>query len=81
MIDSNGNVVRSVTVKASADRAFEAFTAEMTAWWPPAHHIGTTPIQEIVIEPFTGGRWFGTRTAARPRPAWWPSGTRRAGSS
>ena len=49
---------REITVPVGRRRAFEVFTAEMTSWWPPAHHIGSAPIQDIVIEPRTGGRWF-----------------------
>jgi uncharacterized protein YndB with AHSA1/START domain len=49
---------RGVTVEVDQQRAFDIFTAEMTSWWPAEHHIGSAPIQEIVIEPRTGGRWY-----------------------
>jgi Activator of Hsp90 ATPase homolog 1-like protein len=49
---------REVVVDVGQARAFEVFTAEMTAWWPPEHHIGSAPIQEIVVEPLSGGRWY-----------------------
>jgi uncharacterized protein YndB with AHSA1/START domain len=68
---------REVTVDVSRVRAFEIFTADMTSWWPPAHHIGSAPIAEIVVEPFVGGRWFtrhedGTETSTGKVTAWDP---------
>jgi uncharacterized protein YndB with AHSA1/START domain len=51
-------IQREVVVDVPPDRAFEIFTAEMTSWWRPEHHIGSAPIAEMVIEPRAGGRWF-----------------------
>jgi uncharacterized protein YndB with AHSA1/START domain len=60
-------------------RAFEIFTADMTSWWPPAHHIGSAPIAEIVVEPHEGGRWFtrhedGSETSTGVVAVWDPPG-------
>jgi hypothetical protein len=68
---------REVVVDASQQRAFEVFTARMTDWWPPEHHIGSAPIEEIVIEPREGGRWYtrhedGTETSTGYVRAWEP---------
>jgi uncharacterized protein YndB with AHSA1/START domain len=49
---------RGITVDVDQARAFDIFTTDMTSWWPAEHHIGSAPIQEIVIEPRSGGRWF-----------------------
>ena len=50
---------RSVTVKATPERAFDVFTAGFSTWWPlESHHIGKTMATEAIIEPFAGGRWF-----------------------
>jgi uncharacterized protein YndB with AHSA1/START domain len=38
--------------------AFRTLTQKMATWWPASHHIGSTPFEEIVVEPFAGGRWF-----------------------
>jgi DNA-binding transcriptional ArsR family regulator/uncharacterized protein YndB with AHSA1/START domain len=70
---------REVVVDVDQTAAFEIFTADMTSWWPPAHHIGSAPIQEIVIEPRVGGRWFtrhedGTETDTGIVTAWEPPG-------
>lgn len=68
---------REVTVDVGRTRAFEIFTTEMTSWWPPAHHIGSAPIAEIIVEPFEGGRWFtrhedGTETFTGAVTVWQP---------
>jgi uncharacterized protein YndB with AHSA1/START domain len=51
-------VRKSVIVKATPEHAFEVFTARIDCWWPKTHGIGATPIQESIIEPFVGGRWY-----------------------
>jgi uncharacterized protein YndB with AHSA1/START domain len=51
-------VRRSVTVRSPQARAFEVFTTRIGAWWPPTHHISTTPFRDIVLEPRAGGRWY-----------------------
>lgn len=53
-------VRKSLTVKASPQRAFEVFTAGFASWWPPTHHIGASPMKTAVIEPRVGGRWYET---------------------
>lgn len=53
------SVEKSIYVNAAPARAFEVFTARMTAWWPLAtHHIGKADASAAVIEPFAGGRWY-----------------------
>jgi uncharacterized protein YndB with AHSA1/START domain len=51
-------VKKSVTVKASPQRAFEIFTAGMTRWWPATHTILKVAPREHIIEPRVGGRWY-----------------------
>jgi uncharacterized protein YndB with AHSA1/START domain len=52
-------ITKSVLVAASAERAFQVFTEEMSTWWPlRSHHIGKVDAERVVIEPFVGGRWF-----------------------
>jgi uncharacterized protein YndB with AHSA1/START domain len=52
-------VKKSITVNASAKRAFDVFTKDMTSWWPLlTHHISTVAAKEAVLEPFVKGRWF-----------------------
>jgi uncharacterized protein YndB with AHSA1/START domain len=77
MIETIEAIRREVVVEVGRERAFELFTADMTSWWPPAHHIGSAPIEQIVIEPRTGGRWYtrhtdGTETYTGVVTAWEP---------
>jgi uncharacterized protein YndB with AHSA1/START domain len=77
MIQAGESIRRQVVVDCSQQRAFEVFTAEMTSWWPKAHHIGSAPIEEIVIEPREGGRWYtrhtdGSETSTGYVAAWEP---------
>ena len=51
-------IVKTVEVRCDRQRAFELFCGRMSEWWPPAHHIGGSPIKSVVIEPRVGGRWF-----------------------
>jgi uncharacterized protein YndB with AHSA1/START domain len=52
-------VRQEVRVAVPPARAFAAFTAEFSAWWPlDSHHIGEVAATEVVIEPHAGGRWF-----------------------
>jgi uncharacterized protein YndB with AHSA1/START domain len=77
MIETVEAIRREVVVELGQARAFELFTADMTSWWPSAHHIGSAPIQEIVVEPWSGGRWYtkhqdGTETSTGFVTAWDP---------
>jgi uncharacterized protein YndB with AHSA1/START domain len=49
---------QSVLVKAAPDRAFAVFTAGMGRWWRPEHHLGKTPLKDVVLEPKPSGRWY-----------------------
>jgi len=51
-------VRKSILVKVPPDVAFHVFTAEMTRWWHPDHHIGKSPLKAAVVEPRAGGRWY-----------------------
>ena len=51
-------VRKSIRVGAPADRAFEVFTAGIGRWWPKSHKIGKAELDEPVIEPREGGRWY-----------------------
>ena len=77
MIGAIESIRRQIVVPASRQRAFEVFTEGMTGWWPSDHHIGTAPIEEVVVEPREGGRWYtrhtdGSETSTGFVAAWEP---------
>ena len=51
-------VRREVTVNVAPERAFAFFTEHFDAWWPRTHHIGAADLQEAIVEPRQGGRWY-----------------------
>jgi uncharacterized protein YndB with AHSA1/START domain len=51
-------VRKTVTVKASQERAFRVFTEGFDSWWPRDHHIGKSPMKRALIEGFVGGRCY-----------------------
>jgi uncharacterized protein YndB with AHSA1/START domain len=55
-------VRKKITVNAPIETAFEVFTTGMGTWWNPAHHIGEGELEDVVIEPRDGGRWYETTT-------------------
>lgn len=56
--ETTASVKRSLLVGVPIDRAFRVLTEKMGTWWPSTHHIGKNPFAEVVVEPFSGGRWF-----------------------
>lgn len=58
----SARVLVALRVKASPERAFEAFTAEIAAWWRPNEEFRFTPRSPGVLsfEPFEGGRFLET---------------------
>lgn len=48
-------VRKRISVRASAPRAFRVFTEEMDSWWPRTHHIGNSPMKQVVLEGRPGG--------------------------
>jgi uncharacterized protein YndB with AHSA1/START domain len=51
-------VRKRIRVNTAPARAFDIFTAGMRCWWRPDYSINQSPIQDIVMEPRAGGRWF-----------------------
>jgi uncharacterized protein YndB with AHSA1/START domain len=50
-------LVKKVVVPVGVERAFEVFTAEMSAWWPlPSHSVGADKAREVRLEGAVGGR-------------------------
>src|SRR6266498_2361137 len=79
MIETVEAIRRDVVVDVDQARAFELFTKDMTSWWPSAHHIGSAPIEQIIVEPWVGGRWYtrhqdGSETSTGFVTLWEPPG-------
>ena len=52
-------VVRTqVSVAVPVATTFRIFTEGIDRWWCREHHIGTAELDEVVLEPRQGGRWF-----------------------
>ena len=62
VITDQGDVRHELLVDMTPEAAWDRFTTRMTEWWPSEHHIGSAPIQEILVEPKVGGRWYTIHT-------------------
>ncbi len=62
MENSLGTVSKTITVKADAARAYEAFTRGIDRWWPRTHHIGNAPLGKVIVEEAAGGRCYSEQT-------------------
>ncbi len=51
-------IKKEILVDASQETAFKVFTEKIDSWWPRTHHIGKTPMTELVLEPGINGRWY-----------------------
>ena len=49
---------KEILVEATQRTAFEVFTGQMDGWWPRTHHVGKTPMTEMVLESGANGRWY-----------------------
>lgn len=60
-------VRKSIEVSVPPERAWEAFTAEIGAWWPTdTHALSPGEVAELVLEGRVGGQWYElTTTGAR----------------
>jgi len=52
------SVKKQIVVETSQQRAFRVFTDGIDRWWPRAHHIGASPLERMIVEPWPGGRWY-----------------------
>ncbi|MGA2736894.1 MAG: SRPBCC family protein [Bryobacteraceae bacterium] len=55
-------VLKTIIVKASAERAFRVFTEEIDTWWPRTHNIGKGILLRTCIEGSAGGRCYNEQT-------------------
>lgn len=70
-------VRKSIFVNAPQDHAFEVFTSGMRRWWPKSHKLSEAELDQQIIEPEQGGRWYqlnvdGTECEVGKVAAWDP---------
>lgn len=51
-------VRRTVTVTAGQEEAFRMFTERFGTWWPRDYSIGAAEMDDFIVEPKVGGRWY-----------------------
>jgi uncharacterized protein YndB with AHSA1/START domain len=51
-------VRKTLRVRVPVARAFEVFTLGIGRWWPKTHHVSKAALDQPVIEPRAGGRWY-----------------------
>jgi len=52
------SVSTSIEVGVPIERAFSAFTEDITSWWNPDHHILDAKLERMVFEPRVGGHIY-----------------------
>jgi uncharacterized protein YndB with AHSA1/START domain len=56
--DDPTRVTKSVTVRAPIASAFAVFTRGIDRWWPRSHKTAAVALEQVVLEPREGGRWY-----------------------
>ncbi|MCA1405354.1 SRPBCC family protein [Ensifer sp. IC3342] len=51
-------VRKSVTVRASPEKAFDVFVSGMGTWWIKGHSVSQSGQKTVVVEAVAGGRWY-----------------------
>ena len=51
-------VRKTITVRTTAEHAFQVFTEGFDTWWPRSHSIGQSPLEKAIIETKAGGRCY-----------------------
>lgn len=51
-------ITGTVSLAVPVERAFAVFTGSINTWWPHQFHIGQADVEEVVLEPRVGGRWY-----------------------
>jgi uncharacterized protein YndB with AHSA1/START domain len=55
---TNAPVRKTISVKASVERAFTVFTEGFDSWWPRSHKLFEADLASAIIEPQAGGRCY-----------------------
>ncbi|NRP73676.1 hypothetical protein ILFOPFJJ_04589 [Ensifer psoraleae] len=60
-------VRKSVTVRASPEKAFDVFVNGMGSWWIKGHSLTESGQKTVVVEAIAGGRWYEIGNAGEER--------------
>ena len=52
------SVKKQIVVDAPQARVFRVFTNGMDSWWPRQHHVGKSPMTQMLLDPGADGRWY-----------------------
>jgi uncharacterized protein YndB with AHSA1/START domain len=51
-------ITGAVTIGVPIEQAFRVFVGSIDKWWPHQYHIGQAELDEVILEPQEGGRWY-----------------------
>ncbi|MDK1492313.1 SRPBCC family protein [Sinorhizobium sp. 7-81] len=60
-------VRKSVTVRASPEKAFDVFVNGMGSWWIKGHSLTESGQKTVIVEAVAGGRWYEVGNAGEER--------------
>ncbi|MCA1440636.1 SRPBCC family protein [Ensifer sp. IC4062] len=60
-------VRKSVTVRASPEKAFDTFVSAMGSWWIKDHSLTESGQKTVIVEAVAGGRWYEIGNAGEER--------------
>lgn len=52
------DINKELVIAASQETCFNVFTQKMDSWWPRDHHVGKSPMCEMLLEAKPEGRWY-----------------------
>ncbi len=66
----NDSVTESISVNAAQEKAFYAFTQQMTSWWPRHYTWSGAKLNHIALEPEQGAAWYEVSEAGERQADW-----------
>lgn len=66
----NDSIHESITVGAPQEKAFYAFSQQMTSWWPRRYTWSGPDLNHIVLDPDEGAAWYEVSESGERQPEW-----------
>jgi uncharacterized protein YndB with AHSA1/START domain len=60
--ESTSPITYEYSLRCSAERAFDTYTARIGEWWDPRYTANAETLQGVTIEPRVGGRVYATHS-------------------